>query len=173
MTRAVEVIKKKDKFEAFLSERGAEVLLPTNEWEIIRFRTPRATSIVYKNKEGEVTWFGEAEEAWTNYRHGGAWRAQPSTKLKGRGGNEIATLIERDGDLCFFCLLKMEVSEMTIEHLVSRTHNGPNHISNKFLAHAVCNSLAGNLSAPEKIKLHARKVVERVAEGMTNVLVKD
>jgi hypothetical protein len=60
----------------------------------------------------------------------------------------------------------VDVEDESEEHLVSITHGGPQHISNKFLAHRVCNAKAGHMSAPEKIQLHVEahlRAVQREA----------
>lgn len=75
----------------------------------------------------------------------------------------IRALRTRDGDLCFFCQRTVSQDNESAEHLVPVTHGGPNHISNLFLAHKGCNGQAGHLSAPEKIRIHVRAVIERNA----------
>lgn len=53
------------RFQKFLASNGAEVLPVTNEWELVRFNANGVTSIVYKNKRGNVTYVGEAHAAAT------------------------------------------------------------------------------------------------------------
>lgn len=154
MSDAHRIAKKLDKFKTWLSGAGAEVLKPTNEWELVRFKSGGATSIIYKNKSGRVAFTGEAETAWRSFESGASWRGGKATERKSKRPPEVATLLERDGPLCFFCQSPMG-DDMTVEHLVACTHGGPNHISNKFLAHRDCNARAGHLSAPEKVRIHA------------------
>jgi hypothetical protein len=141
-------------FRAFLNERGAEVLEPTNEWELVRFKSGKTTSIVYTKKNGIVTFLGDAFNAWTAFKTNGSWRAAPVSRSKKSSKPSIATLRKRDGDLCFFCLHEVSEEDESEEHLLSVTHGGPNHIANKVLAHKKCNLLAGSLSLSDKIKIH-------------------
>lgn len=53
-----------DKFKAWLCERGAEILTPTNEYEVLRFRSIKGTSIVYRDKRGSNTMTNEAGVAY-------------------------------------------------------------------------------------------------------------
>lgn len=144
------------KFEAFLTERGAQILQPTNEWEVLRFKTSRGTSIVYCNARGGVTPTGEAMKAWEAFEKNGPWRGAPATKrklsTKERRAPYFAALLRRDGVGCFFCHAETTDEDRTIEHLVPAAHGGPNHISNFVLAHRQCNAKAGHLSAMEKIR---------------------
>lgn len=153
-----QVIACAEKFKRWLSDRGAEVLAPTNDYEIIRFKTGKGTAIVYRRKEENypVTFTGDAQQAWFEYikPNGSQWRAIPATKRKSHDNTIYQTLRQRDGDGCFYCAQYMQESEATIEHLVAITHGGPQHISNKFLAHSECNSKAGNLSVVQKIQIY-------------------
>lgn len=160
MTEATKIMEQSEKFIRWLSGRGAQVLQPTNQWELVRFKSGDKTAVIYTNKVGRVRFTGDSEPAWKAFKTGGAWRATPATARKTRRAPEVATLLARDGPLCFFCLAPMD-DDMTIEHLVARTHGGPNHISNKFLAHRGCNERAGHLSAPEKIRIHVGAAKQR------------
>ncbi len=48
-------------FRTWLSQVGADVLAPTNEWEMIRWQANGVTSVIYQNKKGDRTYVGEAE----------------------------------------------------------------------------------------------------------------
>jgi hypothetical protein len=160
--KAPVILKKRHIFIDWLTERGAEILQLANPYEIVRFRTSNGTSIIYQKANGDVTFCGESKIAWENFKFGGNWRAHPATKRKARNSNEINTLLDRDGDKCFYCIQQMQDEDITIEHLVSLTHGGPNHMSNMFLAHRLCNEAVGNLSAPEKIKIHVNMKIKRL-----------
>lgn len=141
-----------DKFHAWLKARGAEVLIPTNEWEVLRFRTNSGTSIIYRNKSDRLTFTGDAEFVLHAFMNNGTWRAIPATKRKLKSTPVCRALRERDGDDCFYCRKPVEVEDESIEHLVAITHGGPDHIANMVLAHrAPCNAEAGHLSVMEKI----------------------
>lgn len=150
-----------DLFKAWVAARGGEVLAPTNEYEIVRFRGDGVTSIVYQKLTGQRTFTGRAQDAWRAFKaHDAAYRitkrpAKVQTHYNtGRPTPVVRTLIERDGDSCFYCDEPFGPDRpRTREHLVAITHGGPDHISNIFLACETCNIKAGHLSAPEKIRL--------------------
>jgi hypothetical protein len=140
-------------FELWLTARGAEVLTPTNQWELLRFRTEEGTSIVYTDKHGKLTWTNQAAQAYLAHVGGKPWRAVPKTQRRLRSSPVCQALRKRDGDACFFCHLDVAIEEESPEHLVAVTHGGPDHIANMALAHRVCNQQAGHLSLMEKIQL--------------------
>lgn len=160
MNTATRIIKQATEFRSWLSGCGAQVLEPTNEWELIRFKAGGVTSVIYRNSVGGVKYTGSADEAYQAFKNGKPWRAQPSTRRK-KATPVIRTLRQRDGDLCFFCQRTVSEDNESAEHLVSITHGGPNHISNMFLAHKGCNAKAGHLSAPEKVRIHVQAVIDR------------
>lgn len=145
------------KFEAFLTERGAQILQPTNEWEVLRFRTSRGTSVVYCNSKGGITPTGESLEAWTAFEINGPWRGvtKPHKRPRkdGHKTSLLNALLRRDGPSCFFCGAPTTADDRSLEHLVPLSHGGPNHLSNLVLAHRRCNADAGHLSVMEKIRL--------------------
>ncbi|EIF30928.1 restriction endonuclease [Burkholderia sp. Ch1-1] len=144
------------KFEAFLTERGAQILQPTNEWELLRFKTSRGTSVVYCNSKGGITPTGESDKAWAAFEKNAAWRGTPAPKKRQTGREKTLpifnALIKRDGAECFYCGLATSEEDRSLEHLVPLAHGGPNHLSNFVLAHRKCNSDAGHMSVMEKIR---------------------
>ena len=167
METAKKVEAKLTGFHAFLKAAGAEVLTTTNEWEITRFRTGGGTSIVYRTGKGTTTFTGEAGKAWLAFCNQHAWKPTLPTAT-GRKAQRpkkaspvIRTIRERDGDACFFCWRDVDDDQASVEHLVPISHGGPSHTSNLFLAHKVCNSKAGHLSAPEKVRIHVNEALKR------------
>lgn len=152
---------KEEAFKEFLAARGAQVMVPTNEWELIRFVSGEGTSIIYTNKEGGTTFIGEAMKAWTAFKTNNTWRATPATKRIRRSSVTLQTIRKRDGDLCFYCQQPVSVADESEEHLVALTDGGPQHISNKFLAHRICNSDVGHLSAVEKIRIRDAAIAKQ------------
>lgn len=151
-----QLTKRREKFEAFLNERGAQILQPTNEWEVLRFKTKKGVSIIYKNARDGLTFTGESDAAWAAFQKNGPWRGTPAKKrISGRDKTLpfFNALLNRDGAACFYCGSDTDESNRSIEHLVALAHGGPNHMSNMVLAHRRCNSNAGHLSAMEKIRL--------------------
>lgn len=139
-------------FKRQLVEAGGEFLAPTNPYEVMRFRTKHGVGVVYQNLKGKETWNREALAARLHLdaRSGSLAPVQIGGRKSNAGTHQ--TLLARDGEDCFFCLKPLG-DDITIEHLVAVAHGGPNHICNKFLAHRLCNSDAGHLSAPEKIRI--------------------
>lgn len=137
------------KFAKQLEAAGGEILGPTNPYEILRFRTSKGVGVVYQGKRGQ-TWNAEALAASEHLEKGKGSLAPVSVKGRRTDKATVTRLLSRDGDQCLFCGLALD-GDITVEHLVSIVHGGPNHISNLFLAHAACNQRAGHMSAPEKI----------------------
>lgn len=142
-------------FRDWLSERGAEVLEPTNTWEVLRFRANGETSVVYRNKQNRLRFTGESREAYSSWRGDRRWRGNERTDRRQLTPLH-RTIRERDGDACFFCGEELADGEATVEHLVALTHGGPNHVSNIVLAHEGCNAEAGNMSVAEKVRMRER-----------------
>lgn len=157
MKSLAQLTSRRAKFEAFLVERGAQILQPTNEWEVLRFKTSRGTSIVYCNARGGITPTGESLKAWEAFEKSGPWRASPAPKKRIIGRDRTLpifnALLRRDGVACFYCGEPTTEGDRSLEHLVPRAHGGPDHLSNMVLAHRCCNSKAGHLSVMEKIRM--------------------
>lgn len=141
-----------ERFLAALAEAGAEVLAPTNPYEVMRFRTRHGTGVVYRNAQCRENWNEAAIAAREHLTQKKGSLAPVKVVGRRKAAGTVNRLRERDGDNCFFCR-KPLADEVTIEHLIALAHGGPNHISNLFLAHRECNQRAGHLSAPEKIAL--------------------
>ena len=150
----------KERFVEFLNARGAQVLEPTNEWEVMRFMAGDQTCVIYKNKQNRLTFIGDAYNAFMAFKSCTHWRAAPRTNRK-KSPPRLQAIRERDGGCCFFCLDTVSVEDESEEHLVAVTHGGPNHIANLYLAHRKCNADAGHLSAPEKIRIHVEAHIRR------------
>lgn len=148
--------KKLSAFKAWLTERGAEVLEPTNEFEVVRFRAGASTNVIYSRKNGLLTLSGAGVRAMDAWINGAAWSAGVKTKrgalYKAKRSALITSLLKRDGCKCFLCLLPLG-EDITVEHLVPVASGGPDHIANKALAHSACNEQMGHLSVMEKIKM--------------------
>lgn len=148
-----------NQFVAFLASAGAEILSLTNPWEVLRFRANCEIGIVYQNKHGNLTFIGQAEEAYEAYRNKKSWSA--CKKLpRIRKNIVVTTLLNRDGFSCFYCGLHLEDGKETVEHLFSINQGGKNHIANLALAHFECNKEASHLSVVEKVKLRESKMLK-------------
>jgi hypothetical protein len=72
---------------------------------------------------------------------------------------QIAYLMARDGDRCFYCSTPLfspfpvpNTHGISVEHLVPKAHGGPDHASNLVLTCSPCNREMGALSAAEKVR---------------------
>ena len=147
------------RFKAFLSERGAEVMAPTNPYEVLRFRANGAVAVVYRNANGLLNIQGDVfTAAWKAFRENAAWRGANRTKRRTERLPAIKALRARDGNDCFYCGEPVADADASVEHLVPVTAGGPDHIANMALAHKLpCNLAAGHLSVMEKIALRERQ----------------
>jgi hypothetical protein len=146
----------KARFRDWLKAHGAEVLEPTNKYEVVRFATARETCVIYRGKRG-FSYTGEAQDAWDAFAANRAWDAgSRQVKSTGARAPKVRALFERDGPNCFYCHLALE-EDYTLEHLLSKIHGGINHVANLALAHRACNAEANHLSVVEKVKLRESK----------------
>lgn len=139
-------------FAKALTAAGAEILAPTNPYEVMRFRTCHGVGVIYQNARGKRSWNPEVQAAKDHLAAGKGSLAPVAVHGRRRDTATVRRVLARDGDRCFFCRTKLG-ADITIEHLVSIAHGGPNHIANLFLAHEACNRRAGHLSAPEKVAM--------------------
>lgn len=163
-------MKRERAYSAFVKwavANGAEREAPTNPYEVLRLRVLGGVAIIHTNKSGKHTFNDKASQLFDAFGKAKPMPLRPVAKVKtdGKRSATIKTLIARDGHECFFCGIAIPAGEETIEHLVPRTHGGPNHISNKFLADKPCNGLAGHMSAVEKIRLRDQQRDRASSEG--------
>lgn len=150
------------KFEKFIHDRGGEILAPTSEWELVRFKTASSTGIIYRKANGAVTFFGGSKLAWECYLNDRSWTAGNKRKRsRGRQAIVIDSLIRRDGKACFYCGYDCDEETASVEHFVPLNAGGTDHMANKVLAHKSCNGQAGHLPVIEKVKLRERMRTER------------
>lgn len=160
MHTAQQLAKKLPAFKEFLAARGAEVLAPTSEWEVVRFRAGGIVAIVYRNAKNQLNYQGIARKALDAFISQGSWTAGVATKRVHNGFKRTAAvnaMLKRDGDCCFLCRKPLG-DDITEEHLVPVSAGGPNHIANKALAHSACNLRMGHLSLMEKIAMRDKAV---------------
>ena len=163
-----------DRLKAWAVAGGAEAQANTNSYELLRLRVVGGVAIVWRKENGKQTWNNLALRLRSAHDAGESLpddlriaAKTPYNPNKRQRSVTEKTLIERDGKGCFFCFEEAD-DDMTVEHLVPRAHGGPNHISNKFRACSPCNMRAGNLSAPEKIRIREANLLKR-AERVTVV----
>lgn len=144
--------KKLPKFSDWLLNAGAEILAPTNEWEVLRFKHGDKISVIYTNAKGVFNFAACDKGPLHCFLEGRPWSAGTRTKRKPARSRDVRALLARDGDNCFLCGFPLE-DDATVEHLVPLSAGGPNHLSNYALAHSRCNELMGSKSLMEKIRL--------------------
>jgi hypothetical protein len=146
-------IKDCNTFEKWLIKQGAEVLAPTNPYELARFRAMSATHIVYSNAKGKISANGFARLCYDTFLKNGTLDMGIVKFKRNNTSTKKAALLRRDGRDCFYCGLEMPNEDITAEHLIARDKGGPNKLENMALAHKRCNGKADNLPFMEKIKL--------------------
>lgn len=157
-TDSAKILRLKPKFEQFVIDRGGEVLAPTSEWELVRFKANGLTAIIYRKSTEQVTFSGGAKTAFDAFLRQKPWSAGNKTKRKkGKQSVVIQSLIKRDGRQCFYCGLETSDEDASVEHVVPLNAGGTDHMANKVLAHQRCNSEAGHLNVLEKVNLRERK----------------
>lgn len=155
-------------FLAYVRDSGGEVLPPTNPWEIARYRAKWRGSdavdvhIVYKKANGRLTYTKGSEDHYRAFVLSAPMEELPKLSPKNTTARAKRTkpktadlrrkLVERDGDVCWFCGCFLNGDE-TIEHLVAKARGGFNTLDNYALAHAECNRRAGSLPLVGKLAL--------------------
>ena len=161
-------------FAAWLAKNGAEVGIPTNPYEVIRYRaywcgSKRAcTHVVYAKENGLLTFTSGSADHYAAFLRNDTLtpqepratepanpRPHKGEDAESKGEKLRRKLLARDGDECWFCGLAMG-ADCTIEHLVARSKGGANRLDNYALAHASCNHKAANLPLVAKIELRAQ-----------------
>ena len=155
-------------FAAWLAQHGAEVGVPTNPYEVIRYRAfwqgsgKAVTHIVYAKESGLLTYMGGSRDHYESFQHGDPLSDTETTveekrvrRIKGASGIR-AKLRKRDGDGCWFCGSTSTPFDSSVEHLINISDGGTNALSNLVLAHPACNKLAGNMPLAKKLELRAK-----------------
>ena len=151
---------KTEAFKLWLAKQGAEVLAPTNQYEVVRFRAKGASHIVYWGKRG-LTMGPFAQECYDAFQRGGHVDMGLKGTQRMTGARYRHGLVERDGRNCFYCLKPMLDVEITVEHLVALHKGGPNHMDNLVLAHLTCNSSVGNLPLIQKLGIREKALIRK------------
>jgi hypothetical protein len=155
------------RFQAWLEKCGAEVLAPTTEFELMRVRTVEGTMVVHTNKRGAQKWPARLVDLWRQFQAGRMTpklSPSPATPLSGNRKGRLVTLINRDGNKCWYCnretlepgspaAVAEPSREATVEEICPRQHGGPNHVANQVVACGACNRQAGNLPVAAKVRL--------------------
>lgn len=159
-------MKNAEKFKTWLTKRGAEVLDPTNPWEVVRFRTTNGVSVIYTNKRGNHTFTGESEEAYNAYINNKVWKAVNRKRQQLRARK--AKLAARDGKRCFVHGDPRGFDELTIEHVLSFAHGGTDNDNNLILVCQQANKELGNLPIARKIDIIVAARMQRERQAFTH-----
>lgn len=141
------------KFERWLTQMGSEILPPTSEFELIRFNCSLGVGVLYQGRKGISVSNQIVTVAIDCYLNNKAWEGKGAPGKRMGMTKKQQQLLARDGGDCFYCGHQMSKSTISVEHVLSVLHNGPNRIENLVLAHKKCNELASHLSVIEKIKM--------------------
>lgn len=137
-----------EKFRKWLEQGGCDILPPTNEFEALKFRG-RIIGIVYKSGKTSNKYTARAIKF---FKENKKWDGFPPNV--GRHKNykkEKIQILDRDGNLCFFCNEKLG-DDITLEHLLALSRGGRNDLANMVLMHEKCNNELSNLPLIDKIK---------------------
>lgn len=147
-----------ESFIVFLVSRGCHIMPVTNEYELVRFKG-YATGVIYNSTKTSGKYADDAVAAF--FGKGNKWNTSPNTKKTRRPTGTkrqqlITQVIDRDGDLCFYCFSSLSASSITIEHLVPALSGGKNSFGNIVLCCPECNTQASCRSIVDKIKMRER-----------------
>ncbi|RTL04840.1 HNH endonuclease [Candidatus Dependentiae bacterium] len=142
---------KVEKFKTWLEKRGAIVLPTTNKWEVVRFKTINGTSVIYTNKKGDLSFTNESAAAHKAWESNKVWRAVDN-KRKNLKAHKVK-IANRDGKRCFIHSDKKSWDQLTIEHLLSKSHGGSDNINNLVLVCSGGNHLLSNKPLSKKIEI--------------------
>ncbi len=148
---------KKPEREAFadwLREQGADVLQPTNEYEFARFRAMGMINVIYVRQSGVFSAQPFGMKCLAAFRKNANMAMGFTEARKSLNASMRATLLARDGNLCFFCAETMPADDITVEHLVAKNKGGPDHTDNLVLAHEACNQRIGAMPLIKKIRIY-------------------
>lgn len=165
------------RFAAWLATQGAEIGIPTNPYELIRYKAyvdggrKAVTHIVYTKDNGLLTFMGSSKrhyQAMLGLVVDEPPAPPPKAPQKDAIRSDISlaclreiqnsthrSLLVRDGDECWYCGNPLG-RDITIEHLIPKAHGGPNRMSNYALAHSKCNGTAADKSLVDKMALRTR-----------------
>lgn len=155
-------------FAAYLAQNGADIGVPTNGYEMIRYKAfwegsqKAQTHIVYTRENGLLTYTGASREHYEAFQAGDPLPETQATldekrvrRVKNTGAIR-QKLRERDGDCCWFCGGGTTPFDSNVEHLINISDGGTNALANLVLAHTACNAKAGNMTLAKKLELRPK-----------------
>lgn len=157
----------REAFIRWLSNSGATILPPKVANEYVRFQKPTGKQhTIMQTKTGDAyVNGGKLELLVRDFLHGlpkARWDADKeavSYAVSVLHKRKVNLLASRDGGMrCVYCGKTLTHGTATLEHVVPKSKNGPDNIHNLVLACSSCNTLVGNMSVSEKVRL-MQKVV--------------
>lgn len=147
-----------EKFKKWLEQQGCEILQPTNQYELVRFKG-KEVGILYTTGSTNGKYASDAIKSFsTNGLH--KWDGAPvSTGRQNSYRKEKKQLLARDGTKCFYCGEELG-EDITLEHLIALAGGGSNTLSNMVLAHEKCNQNANTMPVYKKMEV---AVMTRIA----------
>jgi len=150
-----------EEFSEWLEAQGAIFQMPTNEWEVLRYRLNGSSpKILYRKKTGVYTLTDEVRADYQQFcRDIGKMGEQAISRIERKATKPLKRKVaQRDqnehGHLtCCYCDQFIEIDDCTLEHFLPVSKGGPNHAENAALSCAECNVAAGDKSVFEKIQL--------------------
>jgi hypothetical protein len=143
------IIQDVEKFKKWLLTNGAEILPPTNQWEVVRFKGSEV-GVVYTSGKTSNMYTAEAVSAYVRNKK---WDGRPiNIGRKNDYKKEKVALLKRDGCKCFLCQEELG-DDITVEHLIPLVSGGKNLLSNMVLAHEKCNHELGVKPLNEKVNM--------------------
>ena len=140
-------------FKDYLREHGCEIQAPSNDYEIVRFKSALGVGVIYTGKKGLSSNVPFVADALTLFLTGQQWESgKIKPTIRNSSAKRKVALLRRDGTACWFCNKPLR-SDITEEHLIPVTQRGSNHLDNIVLAHFECNRLASHKSLVEKVLL--------------------
>lgn len=144
--------KYKEDLEAWLVSNGAEILPPTNGFELIRFKG-KEVGVIYKSGKYNSDYAKEAVRCFMSKKK---WDGKPDKVGRKSNHKYRKFLLDRDGSDCFLCGKDLG-EDITVDHLIAISMNGKNVPSNMVLMHEACNKECGNMPLAAKVKLAIKK----------------
>ena len=120
--------------QLYLNHIGADRLEVTNPYEIARFKANGETCVIYTNQRGNRRRGSNplANKILDAFYDKKLINVQKE-KRQSLKSKFLKTLLNRDGNCCFYTNKEMTENEMSIEHLIPLSKGGKNNIDNLVL----------------------------------------
>jgi len=152
-----------EKFKKWLEGYGCEILPPTNEYELIRWKGAEV-GVLYSSGKSSNNY---ASKAFLSYCHNGKWDGGPiKTGRQNTYKKQKAKLLVRDGSKCFLCHTELG-DDITVDHLIPLVQGGKNELSNMVLMHEQCNFDCGHKTVVEKVRVSVDNKIRIMLEFYT------